>query len=618
MKGAHHLLDEPHHDGSALYAPQHVPDLGEVVQVRVRVPRSSRWSQVWVRTVKDAEPKILPTRLDREDATDRWYVADLTIHNPVTRYRFLLADPDAPLEHVWLNGEGVHTRDVPDTADFRITVHEGAPAWMVRTVVYQVFPDRFARSDGGTEPPSGDLPEWAVPRAWGTVPVRNGPLTGKELYGGDLPGVEAHLDHLADLGVDTLYLTPVFPAWSNHRYDASTFEQIDPLLGGDDALASLSTAVHARGMRIMGDVTTNHTGAHHEWFLAAQADRDSHEAQYYYWTDDELGYAAWLDVPSLPKLNHLAPELAERLTDGPDSVVGRWMAPPYSLDGWRVDVANMTGRYRGDDVNHDVARRVRATVREMNPEGALVSEHFHDATGDLTGDGWQANMNYAAFTRPLWTWLVDDAHTEGFLGLPVRVPRRSGRDMVAQFREFSAAVPWRVTARQWNMLGSHDTPRIRTVVGSAERVRLAATMLFTLPGTPALFAGDEIGATGDNGEHGRVCMSWDELAEGGPGVDLDTLATYRELVALRRSSRALQDGGLRWVVIEDDAVAFLRETAEERLLVLVARAGWSGAGVPDVAVTRAENVFGGASLGVDAGELRLEGTGPTAQVWRLS
>ena len=117
----------------------------------------------------------------------------------------------------------------------------------------------------------------------------------------------------------------MFPGRSNHRYDASTFDVVDPLLGGDEALASLSRAVHARGMRILGDLTTNHTGAGHEWFARAQADRSSEEASFYYWTDDDPGYVGWLEHASLPKLNYNAPALAGRMVEGPDSVIGRWL-----------------------------------------------------------------------------------------------------------------------------------------------------------------------------------------------------------------------------------------------------------------------------------------------------
>lgn len=615
---AQHLLDRPHHDGSEQYVPRATPRLGDTVPVRFRVPASSPERALWVRTVRDGEPRTEPARLERADAHERWYVADVPVHNPVTGYRALLDEPGG---YRWLDGRGVHSRDVPDTHDFRLTVHEPAPRWMDDAVVYQVFPDRFARSTGHTGPPTGDLPDWAQPAAWSDEPLGTGPGVPRQLYGGDLPGLEQRLGHLERLGVDTVYLTPVFPARSNHRYDASTFDHVDPLLGGDDALVSLSRALHARGMRLLGDVTTNHTGAGHEWFARARADRTSEEAQFYYWQDEDPGYVGWLGHASLPKLNYAAPALAARMVDGPDSVIGRWLREPVSLDGWRVDVANMTGRYAADDFTHEVARTIRATMRALDPEAVLVAEHFHDAGPDLRAGGWHTNMNYSAFTRPVWTWLVDPATEIGFLGLPSSIPRRDGVAMVATMRDFDAAVPWSVTAQQWNMLGSHDTPRLRTVVGSRAMVEVAAGMLFTYPGTPVLYAGDEGGLTGVNGEHARVPMPWDAIdAGGGPGWDTATFEVVRSLIALRRSSRALREGGLRWAVVEPDAVAYLRETADECVLVVVARAPWDGVTLPRHLLAPgadAENLYGGGDLAVRPDGLVLPGDGPGVQVWRL-
>jgi alpha-glucosidase len=179
-----------------------------------------------------------------------------------------------------------------------------------------------------------------------------------------------------------------------------------------------------------------------------------------------------------------------------------------------------------------------------------------------------------------------------------------------------------VTTHQWNLLGSHDTARFRTIAGSRERVEVGAGLLLTYPGTPVVFAGDEGGVAGVNGEHARVPMPWSAIdAGGGAGWDAATFDVYRSLIALRRSSRALREGGLRWVLVEDDAVAYLRETADERVLVLASRAAWSGAVLPGhllAAGERPASLYGGADLPVDESGLHLPGDGPGLQVWRLA
>lgn len=598
---------EPHHDGSALFVPPGTPALGDLVPVRVRVPAGSAARAVHLRSVRDGEPHVVPARLDRTTPDgERWFVAELDVHNPVTSYRFLLDEPGG---YRWLTQRGLHARDVPDATDFRVTVHDPAPGWARDAVVYQVFPDRFARSrDRG----GAAAPDWAVPAAWDDEPAATGLATARQLYGGDLRGIEERLDHLERLGVDVLYLTPVFPARSVHRYDASTFDHVDPLLGGDDALASLARAVHARGMRIMGDLTTNHTGDAHEWFVRARADREAPEASFYHWSGD--GYVGWLGHASLPKLDHRSPELADRLVRGPGSVVARWLREPFALDGWRIDVANMTGRYRDLDLTHVVARTIRATMVAERPDALLVGEHFHDASADLDAGTWHANMNYTGFTRPVWGWLTAPGSTAPMLGLPVARPRRDGRAMVASMRDFDALVPWQVTAHQWNLLGSHDTPRIRTVLGDPAMVEVAVGLLLTYPGTPLVFAGDEVGATGDNGEHGRVTMPWDDPSR----WDAATFETYRRLLAVRRGSAALRRGGLRWLAVEDDAVVFLRETPGERVLVAVARASWGGVVLPRSLAPDGDVVtLHGPDLAVADG-LAVPGDGPAVGVWRLA
>ncbi len=170
---------------------------------------------------------------------------------------------------------------------------------MPGTVWYQIFPDRFASSGRH----SGDLPPWADRAAWDD-PVATGPKAMTQLYGGDLDGIIEHLDHLVDLGVGGIYLNPVFPARSNHRYDATTFDAVDPILGGDDALVRLREACDRRGLRLMTDLTLNHTGDDHRWFRAAQADPDSIEAGFYHFTDHPDEYESWLGITSLPKLDH--------------------------------------------------------------------------------------------------------------------------------------------------------------------------------------------------------------------------------------------------------------------------------------------------------------------------
>src|SRR5699024_7973692 len=188
------------------------------------------------------------------------------------------------------------------------------------------------------------------------------------------------------------------------------------------------------------------------------------------------------------------------LYEGKESVVAQWLSPPVEADGWRIDVANMTGRSGDIDLAHEVARVLRTTMRvtEIATGRAtwLVAEHGHYASRDLVGDGWHGTMNYAGITRPLWAWLADPESELNWLGLPTTIPRISGHAAAETLTRYNAEMPWPARCHSQNQLDSHDTARIRTVAGDRGRQLVAAAALATMPGGPTLYMRDEIGAVG--------------------------------------------------------------------------------------------------------------------------
>jgi alpha-glucosidase len=585
------LLDEPHHDGSDAYVLERPSELGDGATVRVRVPRASAADRVLLRFVRDGEAQLVDALVDEEDERETWWRATFPVAMPATRYRWLVGD-------AWVNGLGRQTKDVPDADDFVLSLDRGGADWHLGSVVYEIFPDRFATSGLDV-----DAPAWAVRRAWDARPTGRGRATPVELFGGDLLGVERRLDHLEELGASIIYLTPIFPAGSTHRYDATTFDRIDPLLGGEEALASLLDAAHARGIRVVGDLTPNHVGEGHEWFQAALAD-DSAPERGFFWFDERVrhGYASWMGVKALPKLDWRSPELERRML----AVVRRWL--DFGLDGWRIDVANMTGRHGDVDVNHDVARALRGAAGDA----LLVAEHFHDFRPDLQGGGWHGVMNYMGFMRPVWSWL---AAPDAKLPTEVVAARRNGTAAVEAMRTFRAGVPWPGVLHSWTLLDSHDVARFRTIAGSRDRHVVGVGLQMTSPGVPMVFAGDEIGLEGAWGEDARRTMPWDDRGT----WDATLFAEYRALIALRRSSDALASGGMRYAFVGDDAIAYLRETHDERLLCLASRGPHSPVrlSLDALACRSLEPVYGAPAV-VGGEDVLLPAEGPSFHVWRLN
>jgi alpha-glucosidase len=540
------------------------PKIGELITLRVRVPHSYQFDKAYIRVYEDAEPRTHPLKRATKRTTENWYEVTIPVTNVHTIYRFVFIGEG---KYDWLNARGLTDHDVHSNNDFQIVATAANPEWINNSVFYQIFPDRFARSGRVNL-----TPDWAYPRDWNELPRGRSKYTGQELYGGDLYGVAEHLDHIEKLGVNGIYFTPIFPSRSNHRYDAINFDEVDPVLGGEKALLSLLKEAKGKGIKILGDLTSNHCGVGHAWLAKAKADPKSKERTYFYWDKSiKWGYVGWWGLESLPKFNFGSEALRQAVYGAKNSIVKKWLSPKYGMAGWRIDVGNMTGVQGADNFHTEVMRGIRQAMAEVNPDTWLVAENGDFQASDLDGLGWQGAMNYQGFMRPLWNWLNRNPEiTGGFQGLPFAMPKINGKQLVASIQEFNSSIPWRSLTASMLLLDSHDTARMRTVLLGDRAAHVAAmTMMLTYPGVPSIFAGDEIGLQGSWGEDSRRTINWEDHS----GWDNDFLAEVKKLVALRRTRDALIHGGLRWVAVEDDYIAYLRESKKESLLVLISRTG---------------------------------------------
>ena len=561
-------LPSIHHDGSKRYVRSPAPglSLGDEITIRIRTALGAPIERILLRTCPDGEQFFAEMQVEdpQGSAACTWWQAGLCLSMPLTAYRFLLFTADGIW---WYNGSGLHRHVPTDAEDFRLLADYASPAWVYDSVFYQIFPDRFADGDPAGNVREGEFEYQGIKsraRKWGEAQSQ-WPEAMVEFYGGDLPGVEQRLGYLTDLGVNAIYFNPLFSAYSNHRYDVLDYFNIDPHLGGNSALVSLRRATVERGMRFILDIVPNHCGVEHPWFKSAVGDVNSPTADYFTFHQHPDDYESWLGVRSLPKLNYRSQNLREAVYAGVNSIFRYWLREPYAVDGWRVDVANMLARHGRDQLETEVWAGIRKSVKEENPSAYLLGENFFDSSSQLQGDQLDASMNYFGFSNPVGFWLNRfevNQHAEP-RNVSSAVPWTT-QALVDSWQASRAASPWQIARQQFNLLGSHDTPRVINILDHDHaKNRLAVAFLLTYVGVPCIYYGDEIGMSGKDALEARNCMLWDA-----DQWDLNLRAFYQTLIKLRRTSPALIHGGFQILLAEENVLAYLRDADEEQVIVI--------------------------------------------------
>ena len=360
-------------------------------------------------------------------------------------------------------------------------------------MIFQIFVDRFAGPGGAPlDPPPPDA-------GW------------RHHCGGTLDGIVARLDHIVRLGAGAIYLTPIFRAASNHKYDTTDFDNVDPAFGGNGAFERLAAACRARGIGLILDGVFNHVGRSHPWFAAAVSDPQSREYAYFKWQSHPHDYSCWRGHGNLPEVNLSNPHVRKELFEGDDSVVRRWLR--RGATGWRLDCAN--------DLGIENCRAIAAAVRAENAPDGAIGEVMSYADDWLGEGGLDGVMNY--YFRETVVGLV------------------SGDVPIAQaaynLKRMARAYPREGLLRSWNMLASHDTPRLATLVPDRARRAMAFALAFAYPGVPMIYYGEAIGMPGGPDPLNRGPMQWDESS-----WDIEMFEHIRKLAAARMTHAVLREG----------------------------------------------------------------------------
>ena len=532
--------------------------------------------------------------------------------------------PDTP-DLIWYHfrlhwadgGESFLGRQGPgswqDVAPWQLTVYDGSratPEWFGRGVTYQIFPDRFRRAERrGVEGLVGHRrlhAHWSEPMDF--LPDANGEYC-TDFFGGDLAGITEKLDYLASLGVTTLYLNPIFESSTNHRYDTADYRHVDALLGTEDDLRALCAQARARGIRVLLDGVFNHTGANSVYFnrdgfyptLGAAQSRQSPYANWYRFSHFPDEYDAWWGIKNLPAVEESDKDYVNFIIDGPDSVVRHWLRAGAS--GWRLDVA--------DELPDGFIEKIRTALDEEVPDGFLL------------GEVWEDGSNKIAYSQRRRYLLGSETH--GLMNYPFRnaILDYLLHERAEEFREEMETIrehyPKPAFYSAMNFLSTHDTPRLLTVLGySGEwwpqtrperadrvlshserrlglaRLRLAALVMFSFPGSPTVYYGDEAGMEGFEDPFNRGTFPWGS-------EDRDLVAYFRRLGALRKARRSLQEGSIEYLRAEGALLAFARCAGGERTVTAV-NAGesetelmlpWEAPSARDALTGRRFNAMGG-------------------------
>ena len=459
-------------------------------------------------------------------------------------------------------------------ARWQLTVYEDTPtpAWFGQGVTYQIFPDRFRRT---SVPDVGGMVgrRW-VHDNWSDQPVflpdEQGQITNRDFFGGSLAGITEKLDYLKSLSVSTLYLNPIFEADSNHRYNTADYHAIDPLLGSEEDFRTLCREAHARGIHIILDGVFNHTGSNSRYFNAEgfypePGAAQSTESPYFNWYSFHpwpTDYDAWWGVHTLPAVNEEQPDYRRFIISGKNSVVRHWLRD--GADGWRLDVA--------DELPDDFIAAIRDAIQAEKPNGYLL------------GEVWEDGSNKIAYSRRRRYLLGRETH--GLMNYPFRTALLAwlGGGDAAAFRDDMETIrenyPPAAFYGAMNFLGTHDTPRILTLLGveqtpedkgqraayrlspaelarGQKKLRLAAMLLYSFPGSPTLYYGDEAGMQGFEDPLNRGTYPWG-------GEDGSLLAFFRRLGQLRAERISMQCGIIRYLHAQGGGLVVERFHGTER------------------------------------------------------
>lgn len=605
-------------DGTAEYRHPMEPEPYDLVTIRLRVYHQEELDAFLVSKQLESAKKM---HLERTRGEFDYYSCDVKLQDKEFRYHFEIVGDYG----IYYYDRVGLWRDLREHYDFSIMPGFSTPAWSKGAVMYQILVDRFYNGDKSNDVETNEYHYVGAPvqrvTDWDSIPAN---LDIGRFYGGDLEGVRQKLHYLKGLGVEVIYFNPLFVSPSNHKYDTSDYDYIDPhftvikndggecLKDGDydnthatkyklrvtnkenleasnQFFADFVNEAHDKGIRVIIDGVFNHCGSFNKWLNrekiyskeegyepGAYESKDSPYHDFFgffedSWPDNK-SYDGWWSHDTLPKLNY---EASEKLYKYIMGIGKKWVSPPYNCDGWRLDVAADLGH--SEEFNHKFWRDFRDAVKSANPNAIILAEHYGNPSAWLTGDQWDTIMNYDAFMEPLSFFLTGmEKHSDEFQPSAIGDGERFKNTML----HFMARLKTPSLYCSMNQLSNHDHSRFLTrtnhVVGrlatkgaraaedgvSVPIMKLAEMVQMTWPGAPTLYYGDEAGVCGFTDPDSRRTFPWGNC-------NYNLIDYTRDMIMIHKYSKAIKEGSFRFLNCGQGFISFARFTSNEQVIVVI-------------------------------------------------
>ena len=571
-------LESIHSDGSAAFVSNPSPKLFEDVTIRIRFYEDAPVKHVILRSMPNGMERLDEMHLSRKEKGFVYYETTLNMNENRIQYHFYLVCDDA----VYFYTQREITTYLPDhTYDFVLLTDYRQPVWVKDAEFYQIFPERFCNGDPSNDVKNGEYSQNGHPTIqmenWDLPALRYPQAHCLDFFGGDLQGILEKIPYLKELGVTALYLNPIFFAPSSHKYDCLDYFHVDPHFGGDQALADLSAALHENGMKLILDISINHTGIAHKWFnrdgnwfdksVGAYNNPDSLERKYYFINEDNT-YHGWFNVDTMPTLNYTSEELRDIIYRNEDSVLKKWLKPPYNIDGWRFDVADTFARNDRVQLADQLWPEICRSIKEVNPQAYILAEHWGDCSKYLQGGVWDSPMNYFGCGRVIRQFLGEpDLFMQKHPAMRDFSGKMTALDVKNRILQHLAKLPYAIWENQFNLFDSHDTSRLHNNPKvNREEYRGAVMFQFMLPGAASVYYGDEAEIDGytDSMEGCRYPMPWNKDFLSGERYQL-----IHTLAKLKAEHPALRSGSMKILFAEGDVFAIARFQDEEAFVCVI-------------------------------------------------